>query len=240
MAISAAVFVGGGSRGGAGGMAEAYKSALVDKAKSLRVTAGWEPGADVGPVISQHALSRIHSLIQSGVDAGATVALDGRSVTVPDYPLGNFIGPTLLTGVKPGMECYREEIFGPVLVCLEVDTLEEAITLINENSHGNGTALFTSSGAAARKFQHDVDVGMVGINIPIPVPAASSGPFSFTGWRGSFHGDLPMYGRSGIDFYTRTKTVTASWKDKQVVSSGGGGGVIPGLAGVGASTPGSK
>ena len=132
------------------------------------------------------------------------------------------------------MECYNEEIFGPVLVCLEVDSLDEAIALINANPHGNGTALFTASGAAARKFQHEVDVGMVGINIPIPVPAASSGPFSFTGWRGSFSGDLHMYGRAGVEFYTRTKTVTASWKE------GKKGAPIPGLAGVGASTPGSK
>ena len=225
MAISAAVFVGGMG---------AYKDALIEKAKSLKVSAGWEKGADVGPVISRQALSRIETLIQRGVDSGATAALDGRGVQVPNYPNGNFIGPTLLTGVTPTMECYNEEIFGPVLVCLEVDTLEEAIAMINANPHGNGTALFTSSGAAARKFQHEVDVGMVGINIPIPVPAASSGPFSFTGWRGSFNGDLHMYGRAGVDFYTRTKTVTASWKLPVA------GGAIPGLAGVGASTPGSK
>lgn len=232
MAISAAVFVGGMGP---------FKEALIEKAKSLKVNAGWEEGTDVGPVISKQALNRIGSLIQSGANAGASIPLDGRGITVPKYPQGNFVGPTLITGVKPNMECYKEEIFGPVLVCLEVDSLDDAISLINSNPHGNGTALFTASGAAARKFQHEVDVGMVGINIPIPVPAASSGPFSFTGWRGSFNGDLHMYGRSGVDFYTRTKTVTASWKEgKKGVGPGAGAHPIPGLAGVGASTPGSK
>lgn len=223
MAISAAVFVGGmGS----------YKEKLVDKARSLNVNAGWEDGTDVGPVISKQAKQRIESLIQSGVDQGAEALLDGRGISIAKYPMGNFVGPTILSGVKPTMDCYKEEIFGPVLVCLEVDTLAEAISLVNANPHGNGTALFTASGAAARRFQHEVDVGMVGINVPIPVPAASSGAFSFTGWRGSFLGDLQMYGKMGVQFYTRTKTVTTSWKE----NSGGGGG-MPGLAGVGAAMP---
>ena len=234
MAISVAVFVGGMGR---------YKDALVEKARGLKVTAGWEAGADVGPVISKQARERIEALIQGGADQGAAIPLDGRGIVVKDYPNGNFVGPTLITDVKPHMDCYNEEIFGPVLVCLEVDSLAEAIALINANPHGNGTALFTSSGVAARTFQHEVDVGMVGINIPIPVPAASSGPFSFTGWRGSFNGDLHMYGRAGVDFYTRVKTVTASWKDASTGGGrgrGGGGVAIPGLAGVGATTPGSK
>ena len=225
MAISTAVFVGGMGK---------YKDALVEKAKSLSVNAGWEPGAEVGPLISRAAKARAEALIASGIAEGATAALDGRGVVVPGYPAGNFVGPTLLTGVNAEMECYREEIFGPVLLCLEVASLEEAIAVINANPHGNGTALFTASGAAARKFQHEVDVGMVGINIPIPVPAASSGAFSFTGWRGSFLGDLQMYGSMGVQFYTRTKTVTASWKEPSA------GATMPGLAGVGASTPGSK
>ena len=221
MAISAAVFV--------GNTLEQYEEAMVNKAKSLKVTAGWEPGADVGPVISPEAKARIERLIQSGIDAGARPALDGRGVRVEGYPHGNFVGPTLLTNVTPDMECYKEEIFGPVLVCLKADTLDEAIDLINRNPHANGTALFTSSGAAARKFQHEVDVGMVGINIPIPVPAAASGPFSFSGWRGSFAGDLHMYGRMGVEFYTKTKTVTSSWKEETLSAHPS----IPGLAGVG-------
>jgi len=227
MAISTAVFVGGMG---------AYKEALAEKAAALKVTAGWEAGADVGPLITKESKARVERLIQSGVDAGAELVLDGRGVRVPEYPNGNFVGPTLLAGVTPGMECYTQEIFGPVLVCLEVDTLEDAITVINSNPHGNGTALFTSSGIAARKFQNAVDVGMVGINVPIPVPAASSGPFSFTGWRGSFLGDLQMYGEMGVQFYTRTKTVTTSWKEHgrgQATS-------VPGLSGVGAAPPGGK
>ncbi|KFM25291.1 Methylmalonate-semialdehyde dehydrogenase [acylating], mitochondrial [Auxenochlorella protothecoides] len=149
-------------------------------------------------------------------------------VDVPAHPRGNWLGPTLLTGVTPDMECYREEIFGPVLVCLEVDSLEAALDLVNANPHGNGTAVFTSHGATARKFQSEVDVGMVGVNIPIPVPLPY---FSFTGWRGSFRGDLQMMGKMGAQFFTRTKTVTASWRDHDPNDA------IPGLAGVGASTP---
>lgn len=221
MAISAAVFVGGMGP---------YRDALIEKAKSLKVSAGWEAGADVGPVISPQAKQRIERLIESGVKQGARCELDGRGIQVAGYPDGNWVGPTLLSGVQPHMECYQEEIFGPVLVCLEVDTLDEAIALINANEHGNGTAIFTGSGAAARRFQSEVDVGMVGINIPIPVPLPF---FSFTGWRGSFYGDLQMYGKMGVQFFTRTKTVTQSWKDADSKA-------IPGLAGVGASTPGGK
>ncbi|KAL4448257.1 hypothetical protein ABPG75_005476 [Micractinium tetrahymenae] len=222
MAISAAVFVGGMER---------YRQALVDKARSLKVNAGHEPGADLGPVISPESKQRIERLIASGIQEGARCDLDGRGIQVPGYPHGNFVGPTILSGVSPSMECYREEIFGPVLVCLEAGSLDEALSIVNANEHGNGTAIFTASGAAARRFQSEVDVGMVGINIPIPVPLPF---FSFTGWRGSFAGDLQMYGRMGVQFYTRTKTVTASWKGADA------SGVIPGLAGVGASTPGHK
>ncbi|KAL4423389.1 hypothetical protein ABPG77_004320 [Micractinium sp. CCAP 211/92] len=222
MAISAAVFVGGMER---------YRDALVQKARSLKVNAGHEPGADLGPVISPEAKQRIERLIASGIQEGAQCDLDGRGIQVPGYPHGNFVGPTILSDVSPSMECYREEIFGPVLVCLEAGSLEEAIATVNANEHGNGTAIFTASGAAARRFQSEIDVGMVGINIPIPVPLPF---FSFTGWRGSFAGDLQMYGRMGVQFYTRTKTVTASWKGAEAP------GVIPGLAGVGASTPGHK
>ena len=148
--------------------------------------AGIEPDTDVGPLISRQALARCEQHIQAGLDSGAQCLLDGRGVKVSGYELGNFVGPTLLTGVKPSMPCYQEEIFGPVLSCLEVPTLDDAIALINANDHGNGTAIFTRSGAAARKFQHEVDVGMVGINVPIPVI------YSFSGWRGSFSGDLHM------------------------------------------------
>jgi malonate-semialdehyde dehydrogenase (acetylating)/methylmalonate-semialdehyde dehydrogenase len=220
MAISASIFV--------GGMGE-YEKLLVEKARALRVGAGYVEGTDVGPMISPEAKARADALIQSAVQEGATLLLDGRDVKVPDFPDGNFLGPTIITGVKPHMKCYLEEIFGPVLVCMEVDTLDEAIALTNNNVHGNGTAIFTQNGIAARKFQNEIDVGMVGINVPIPVPLPY---FSFTGWRGSFQGDLPMYGKAMVHFYTRTKTVTASWKMPPK-----GATRIPGLDGVGSSAP---
>lgn len=221
MAISVAVFVGEGS------MAK-YETALADKARSLKVGAGWEPGTDVGPVITVAARERCERLIASGLAQGAGCPVDGRGIVVPGYERGNFVGPTLLTGVTPDMDCYNEEIFGPVLCCMEVPDMEAALAVINANPHGNGTAVFTSHGATARKFQHEVDVGMVGINIPIPVPLPY---FSFTGWRQSFQGDLQMMGKMGAQFFTRTKTITASWRDHDPND------VIPGLAGVGASTP---
>eukprot|EP00286_Rhodomonas_abbreviata_P028121 CAMPEP_0181312576 /NCGR_PEP_ID=MMETSP1101-20121128/13772_1 /TAXON_ID=46948 /ORGANISM="Rhodomonas abbreviata, Strain Caron Lab Isolate" /LENGTH=543 /DNA_ID=CAMNT_0023419439 /DNA_START=18 /DNA_END=1649 /DNA_ORIENTATION=- len=181
---------------------------LVKKASNLVVSGGMDPKADIGPLISVQAKERVESIIESAKAEGATIALDGRGLTVPEYPNGNFIGPTVITGVKPNMRCYTEEIFGPVLVCLEVDTLDEAITLINDSPYGNGTAIFTKSGAAARHFQHTVEVGQIGINVPIPVPLPF---FSFTGSKKSMLGDLHFYGKAGINFYTRPKTITSHW-----------------------------
>jgi malonate-semialdehyde dehydrogenase (acetylating)/methylmalonate-semialdehyde dehydrogenase len=160
------------------------------------------------------------------------VLLDGSDVRVDGYESGNFIGPTVLSGVRVDMECYTEEIFGPVLVCLEVASLDEALDVINANEHGNGTAIFTSSGYAAKEFQSRVNVGMVGVNVPIPVPSGAAGGFSFTGWNGSFHGDLAMYGSEGVKFYTRTKTVTAAWRETSA-GAGPAAHAMPGLAGVG-------
>ncbi|GIL53861.1 hypothetical protein Vafri_9374 [Volvox africanus] len=211
MAISAAIFV--------GGLTERWSEPLLAAASSLKLNAGWEKDADVGPMISPEAKARAERLIASGAAAGARVLLDGRGIVVPGYERGNFLGPTVLAGVTPEMECYREEIFGPVLSCLEASSLDEALSIVNGNEHGNGTAIFTRSGAAARKFQSEVDVGMVGINVPIPVPLPF---FSFTGWRGSFAGDLHMYGRAGVQFYTQTKTVTSKWpaEDVKAISAG--------------------
>ncbi len=183
---------------------------LVEKAKLLKVSAGHEPGTDVGPVISPAARARITGLIDEGVKAGATLLLDGRDVKVPGYENGNFVGPTIFSGVTTDMSIYTDEIFGPVVVVLEVDTLDDAIALVNRNPMGNGVGLFTQSGAAARKFQSEIDVGQVGINIPIPVPVPY---FSFTGSRGSKLGDLGPYGKQVVQFYTQTKTVTARWFD---------------------------
>jgi malonate-semialdehyde dehydrogenase (acetylating)/methylmalonate-semialdehyde dehydrogenase len=205
MAASTAVLVGD---------ARNWIPELVKKAQTLKVSAGAEAGVDVGPVISRAARDRVTKLIDSGVREGAKLELDGRDPQVPGYELGNFIGPTIFSGVTPGMQIYQQEIFGPVLVILFADSLEQAIELVNANPNGNGTAIFTQSGAAARKFQEDIDVGQVGINVPIPVPVPL---FSFTGSRASKLGDLGPYGKQVILFYTQTKTITARWFDDAAV-----------------------
>lgn len=199
------------------GAARDWVPDLVARAKTLKVGAGAEPGTDVGPVVSVAAKERILGLIAAGEREGATLALDGRGVEVAGYPQGNFIGPTIFTDVKTDMSIYTEEIFGPVLVVIGVDTLDDAIALVNRNPFGNGTGVFTQSGAAARKFQSEIDVGQVGINIPIPVPVPY---FSFTGSRGSKLGDLGPYGKQVVQFYTQTKTVTARWFDDATVNDG--------------------
>ena len=190
---------------------------LVAKAKTLKVSGGTEKGTDVGPVISCAARDRVVSLIERGIADGATLELDGRNPSVPGYEKGNFVGPTIFSGVKPGMSIYDQEIFGPVLCLAAADTLDDAIEFINANPNGNGTAIFTQSGAAARKFQEEIDVGQVGINVPIPVPVPI---FSFTGSRASKLGDLGPYGKQVVMFYTQTKTVTARWFDDSTTSHG--------------------
>ncbi|KII33096.1 CoA-acylating methylmalonate-semialdehyde dehydrogenase [Pseudomonas fluorescens] len=199
------------------GAAKQWLPDLKALAQKLTVNAGNEPGTDVGPVISKKAKARILDLIESGIKEGAKLELDGRDIKVPGYEQGNFVGPTLFSGVTTDMQIYTQEIFGPVLVVLEVDTLDQAIALVNANPFGNGTGLFTQSGAAARKFQTEIDVGQVGINIPIPVPVPF---FSFTGSRGSNLGDLGPYGKQVVQFYTQTKTVTARWFDDDSVNDG--------------------
>ncbi|XP_024633259.1 methylmalonate-semialdehyde dehydrogenase [acylating], mitochondrial isoform X2 [Medicago truncatula] len=201
MALSTVVFVGG---------SKPWESILVERAKALKVNAGTEADADLGPVISIQAKERIHRLIQSGFESGARLLLDGRSIVVPGYESGNFIGPTILADVRSDMECYKEEIFGPVLLLTEADSLEEAISFVNENKYGNGATIFTRSGVAARKFQTEIEAGQVGINVPIPVPLPF---FSFTGNKASFAGDLNFYGKAGVNFYTQIKTITQNWKD---------------------------
>jgi malonate-semialdehyde dehydrogenase (acetylating) / methylmalonate-semialdehyde dehydrogenase len=208
MAASTAVLVGD---------AQSWIPELVAKAKTLKVNGGTEPGTDVGPLISCAARDRVEQLIATGVEQGATLELDGRSPNVPGYENGNFVGPTIFSGVKPGMRIYDEEIFGPVLVILAADSLDHAIELVNANPNGNGTAVFTQSGAAARRFQEDIDVGQVGINVPIPVPVPL---FSFTGSRASKLGDLGPYGKQVVTFYTQTKTVTQRWFDDDTLHVG--------------------
>jgi malonate-semialdehyde dehydrogenase (acetylating)/methylmalonate-semialdehyde dehydrogenase len=208
MAVSVAVLV---------GEARDWVPDLVAKAKSLRIGAGTEKGVDVGPLVSRVAHERVSGLIERGVADGATLALDGRKPQVPGYESGNFIGPTVFADVQPGMTIYEQEIFGPVLCTANAETLDEAIAMINANPNGNGTAIFTQSGAAARRFQEEIDVGQVGINVPIPVPVPM---FSFTGSRASKLGDLGPYGKQVVMFYTQTKTVTARWFDDATLSQG--------------------
>jgi len=208
MAASTAVLVGDAQR---------WIPDLVAKAKTLKVGAGHTAGTDVGPLISCAARERVEAFIASGVEQGATLELDGRKPSVPGFEEGNFVGPTIFSGVRPGMRIYDEEIFGPVLVILAVDSLDEAIDLVNANPNGNGTAVFTQSGAAARRFQEDIDVGQVGINVPIPVPVPL---FSFTGSRASKLGDLGPYGKQVVMFYTQTKTVTQRWFDDDTLHVG--------------------
>lgn len=204
MALTTAVFV---------GQTKEWIPDLVEKVKKLKVNAGHEPGTDIGPVISKDSKKRIHKIIDDSVKEGANLLLDGRNVVVEKYKNGNFVGPCILADVKPNMTCYKEEIFGPALVTLTVDTLDEAIELINNNPYGNGTALFTTNGATARRFTQEIDVGQVGINVPIPVPLPM---FSFTGSRGSFRGDTNFYGQQGVNFYTQLKTVTSQWRSEDI------------------------
>ncbi|XP_028057397.1 methylmalonate-semialdehyde dehydrogenase [acylating], mitochondrial-like isoform X1 [Camellia sinensis] len=203
-AISAVIFV---------GSSNSWEDKLVERAKSLKVNAGTEPDADLGPVISKQAKEHVCRLIQNGIDSGARLALDGRNIVVPRYELGNFIAPTILSDVRIDMECYKEEIYGPVLLCMEADNLEEAINIVNRNKYGNGASIFTTSGAAARKFQTEVEAGQVGINVPVAAPLPF---FSFTGSKASFAGDLNFLGKAGVQFYTHIKTVTQQWKDFSV------------------------
>ncbi|MFW1858993.1 CoA-acylating methylmalonate-semialdehyde dehydrogenase [Acinetobacter defluvii] len=199
MALSVAVMV---------GESKNWVDELVEKAKTLKVNAGHEPNTDIGPVISPRAKARVMDLINSGVEQGAELLLDGRDVQVVGYKNGNFVGATVFNKVNTDMRIYKEEIFGPVLAIINVDTLDEAIELINANPFGNGVGLFTQSGAVARTFQNMIDIGQVGINIPIPVPVPF---FSFTGSRGSKLGDLGPYGKQAVQFYTQTKTITSRW-----------------------------
>ena len=206
MAISAAVLV-----GAAADWLPDLKAAMA----AVRPGAWDDGGAGYGAQITRAAQERILGFIERGKAEGATCLLDGSDYTVPGYPDGNWVGPTLFADVTPAMSIYTEEIFGPVLVTSSVPTLDDALALVNANPFGNGVSVFTASGAAARKFQHEVQVGQVGINIPIPVPLPF---FSFTGWKNSFFGDLHAYGKQAVRFYTETKTVTARWFDDDSVA----------------------
>jgi malonate-semialdehyde dehydrogenase (acetylating)/methylmalonate-semialdehyde dehydrogenase len=183
---------------------------LAERARRIAVGPGDRPESEMGPVITCAARDRIVGLIDRGLAEGAALVVDGRKPGVAGHENGFFVGPTLFDRTTPEMAIYREEIFGPVLVIVRSESLEEAIALINANRYANGAALFTRSGYAARRFQQHVEVGMVGINVPIPVPMAF---YSFGGWRNSLFGDLHVHGMDGVRFYTRGKAVTTRWPD---------------------------
>jgi malonate-semialdehyde dehydrogenase (acetylating)/methylmalonate-semialdehyde dehydrogenase len=200
MALSVAVAV--------GDIAQPLVDAIAVRLPKLTIGDGAEPGTDMGPLITAEHRDKVADYVDAGEAAGAEVVVDGRSGELPSE--GFFLGTTLLDHVTPEMAVYTDEIFGPVLCVVRAGTYEEAITLINANPYANGTAIFTRDGGAARQFQFDVEVGMVGINVPIPVPVAY---YSFGGWRGSLFGDTHMYGPEGVNFYTRGKVVTSRWPD---------------------------
>jgi malonate-semialdehyde dehydrogenase (acetylating)/methylmalonate-semialdehyde dehydrogenase len=200
MAISAAVAV--------GDAADAVVDRVAELAREVKVGPGRDETSEMGPVVTPQARERITGYIDAGEKAGATVAVDGRGLTVTGHEDGFFVGPTVLDRVQTDMEVYTDEIFGPVLSVVRVDTVEDAIDLVNRNPYGNGTAIFTSSGEAARRFQRGVHVGMIGINVPIPVPMAY---YSFGGWKDSLFGDKHVHGPEGVSFYTRAKVVTSRW-----------------------------
>jgi malonate-semialdehyde dehydrogenase (acetylating)/methylmalonate-semialdehyde dehydrogenase len=200
MAISAAVAVGGAG--------DPLLDILTRKAGEVVVGSGRDPRSEMGPVVTAAARDRIESLIGTGEQQGAKLLVDGRGLTVPGFEDGFFVGPTVIDQVQTSMDVYTEEIFGPVLSVVRADTVEAAIDVINANPYGNGTAIFTSSGEAARRFQRGVQVGMIGINVPIPVPMAY---YSFGGWKDSLFGDKHIHGPEGVSFYTRGKVVTSRW-----------------------------
>lgn len=204
MALSVAIFV---------GAAKEWIPELRDAIAKVKPGLWDDKEAGYGPVISPAAKARVLSLIEQGKAEGAECVLDGSGFTVAGYESGNWVGPTMFTKVTTEMSIYKEEIFGPVLCCMEADTLEEAIDVVNNSPYGNGTSIFTASGAVARKYQHEIEVGQVGINVPIPVPLPF---FSFTGWKGSFYGDQHAYGKQAVRFYTETKTITARWFQSQI------------------------
>jgi malonate-semialdehyde dehydrogenase (acetylating)/methylmalonate-semialdehyde dehydrogenase len=209
MAISAVVAVGAAG--------DPLVALLRKKAEAIRIGPGERDGVDMGPLVTGQHRDKVASYIEIGVKEGARLVVDGRGRRVPGHEEGFFLGTTLFDQVKPDMTVYRDEIFGPVLIVLRAQSLEEAIALVNRNPYANGVAIFTESGGAARRFENEVTVGMVGVNVPIPVPVAF---YSFGGWKNSLFGDLHVHGTEGIKFYTRTKAITARWPHQDTPAPG--------------------
>ena len=202
MAISVVVAV--------GDVADPLVTAIRSRLPKVKVGPGNEAGSEMGPLVTGEHRDKVASYIAKGMDAGATVVADGRNHALAKNGDGFYLGVSLLDNVTPDMESYKAEIFGPVLEVVRVGTYNDALKLVNENPYGNGTAIFTRDGGAARAFQFEAEAGMVGINVPIPVPVAY---YSFGGWKSSLFGDTHMYGPEGVQFYTRAKVVTARWPD---------------------------
>ncbi len=220
LAADAAVSAGYGSAGercmaisvvvAVGNAADRLVPLMKERIGKLKVGDGLEPSSEMGPLINKAHRDKVAGYVDSGVAEGATLVSDGRALAVSGRAGGFFLGPCLFDHVKPSMAIYKDEIFGPVMGVTRVATYDEAIQLVNSNPYANGVALFTNDGGAARKFQHEVEVGMVGINVPIPVPMAY---YSFGGWKASLFGDHHIYGRDGVHFYTRMKAITSRWPD---------------------------
>ncbi|MFG2958723.1 CoA-acylating methylmalonate-semialdehyde dehydrogenase [Streptomyces sp. NPDC048291] len=210
MAVSVAVAV--------GDAADALVAVLERKANEVKVGPGDAPGTDMGPLVTKAAQERVENAVGTAAAQGATVVVDGRGLKIDGHEEGFFTGPSLLDHVTTEMDAYKEELFGPVLAVVRAESLDQAIDLVNANPYGNGTALFTASGEAARRFQRRVRVGMIGINVPVPVPMSY---YSFGGWKDSLIGDSPVHGPEGIRFYTRPKVVTTRWpQPAQQVTAG--------------------
>ncbi len=209
MAISAVVAV--------GAAADPLVALLKKKAEAIVVGPGEKEGVDMGPLVTAQHRDKVTGYVDAGVKEGAKLVVDGRNRPVAGHENGFFLGTTLFDNVTPEMKIYRDEIFGPVLVVLRAETLEDAIALVNRNPYANGTAIFTESGGAARRFENEIQVGMVGVNVPIPVPVAF---FSFGGWKNSLFGDLHVHGAEGVKFYTRTKVITTRWPHQDTPAPG--------------------
>ena len=202
MAVSVAVAV--------GDVAEPLLGKIEERIAKLKVGPGTDPASEMGPLVSKAHYEKVRGLVDAGVDEGAELRVDGRGLSVEGHEDGYFLGPCVFDEVRPGMRVYDEEIFGPVLVVVRADSYPEAVSLVNANPYGNGAAIFTCDGGAARRFEQEVTAGMVGVNVPIPVPMAYH---SFGGWKQSLFGDLHVHGPDGVRFYTRGKVVTTRWPD---------------------------